>query len=382
MDEPWIPRRLRLAGVAAGGVAAIPVLLPPGRYDSWAEPGFRLWAALAIGFLALFWWLSGSACDRHGRRVIVGSLAVLSLLALGLIGLGGSAFGGVYPVLAMTIVGGRVSRGPAGWWAAAQGLALLPAFRWAGFSPLDSLVLALVFGGLSLFVLYTARVTVGERAARRELEATNRELREARDLLERRARDAERLEIARELHDVMGHHLTALSLSLEAAVHGPADAVTERVSEAQVLAKRLLRDTRKVVSALRSEPAEGLEAGLRRLAAEVRSPILHLELGAGCIVRDATSARALLRCAQEIVTNAVRHSGAENLWIAVARADGRLTLEARDDGRGAGGPVVGHGLSGMQERVRALGGDLSWRSGPQRGFSLELWIPLSSEALP
>jgi signal transduction histidine kinase len=90
----------------------------------------------------------------------------------------------------------------------------------------------------------------------------------------------------------------------------------------------------------------------------------------------------LLRCAQEAITNAARHGGAANLWLTIVAGEDGLRLVARDDGR-PGGPVEpGHGLSGLRERVEALGGRVRWGAAAAGGFELEAWLPASPEAAP
>ena len=149
------------------------------------------------------------------------------------------------------------------------------------------------------------------------------------------------------------------------------------------MTKRLLRDVRRVVSVLRSEPIESLEDGLHRLVGEVRRPQIHLEIDSGAATAaNPGSSQAMLRCAQEVVTNAVRHSGADNLWLALRLNREQLVLEARDDGRGSDSTIAGHGLVGIEERLRALGGSAAWESGPGTGFSLRLWIPVPPEPSP
>jgi len=84
----------------------------------------------------------------------------------------------------------------------------------------------------------------------------------------------------------------------------------------------------------------------------------------------------LLRCTQEIITNAVRHAGARNLWIKVRReAPGIVVLEAHDDGVGADGIVVGNGLRGMRERLQQCGGELQIETRRGQGFRLRASVP-------
>lgn len=376
-----MPQPLRLAGILAGIVAGVPVVQRITEQAQWPAPGFWAWVLLLGALLSLFWWQSSGACESYPTRLRTFLLALTSLISLVLVVLERSGLSGVFPVLATTLVGATLAPARANLWALVQGLALLPAFVVGGFSTIDAVVLTLVFGGLQLFVLSTMRVMVSERAARQALQEAHRELQSARTQMEAQARDNERLQIARELHDVMGHHLAALSLTLEAASCGQQTEVASHVAEGQVLTKRLLRDVRRVVSVLRSRPVESLEEGLRRLADEVRQPRIHLALDMGGGEIDPGPAQAILRCAQEIATNAVRHSGAENLNIVVRRTSERWCLEARDDGRGGGPAVAGHGLVGMRERVHELGGDVVWESSPDHGFSIRFWIPVSVETV-
>ena len=177
----------------------------------------------------------------------------------------------------------------------------------------------------------------------------------------------------------MGHHLVALSLNLEAAIHrhGAAD---EELATARSLARLVLTDLGEMVAALRHEGGVDLTRALALLARDIPRPRVHLEAPAALTLADPERAHALLRCCQEAITNAVKHSGAENLWLAVAREDGAAVLQARDDGRGAQGFVLGetggHGLSGMRERLAAFGGTLAIDPRPGAGFCLTLRLPL------
>lgn len=84
----------------------------------------------------------------------------------------------------------------------------------------------------------------------------------------------------------------------------------------------------------------------------------------------------LLRSAQEIMTNSVRHARARNLWLRVSVAQDGLAMSARDDGRGTREVRKGNGLLGMSERIEALGGKLEIESARGAGFTLHLWMPL------
>lgn len=333
------------------------------------------WLASLALFLLLFWSTAGEACASWAPARRWAALVALVVVALALVVLGHGTVAAAYPVLVAALAGSLLEARPALYLVVVQSLLLFAAFAASGLAGGDAALLTLVFGGLQLFVVHTAQVARAESAARLELEETHRRLQAAQERLAATSRDAERVRIARDLHDVMGHHLTALSLTLEAASHVAGAARDEHVAEALVLTKRLLRDVRQVVSALR-EATPDLLAELRRLAAEVRRPRVLLTLDAALPETSGAHAQAFLRCAQEAVTNAARHGDAEHLWLALSVHDAGLLLSVRDDGRTGPGRVdAGHGLRGVEERVEELGGRVRWGRTDAGGFALEAWIP-------
>ena len=95
---------------------------------------------------------------------------------------------------------------------------------------------------------------------------------------------------------------------------------------------------------------------------------------------DGARGQCILRCVQEIVTNALRHSRAKNLWITITREDDVIALDARDDGCGATEVRAGHGLSGMRARLEELGGWLRVATEPSREFAVRAWLPAKGDA--
>jgi signal transduction histidine kinase len=114
--------------------------------------------------------------------------------------------------------------------------------------------------------------------------------------------------------------------------------------------------------------------GLARLSEIVPAPAVHVEVEPGVRVGDPRSSHALLRCAQEFVTNSIRHAGARNVWIALRAGAAELELTARDDGVGTRELRPGGGLSGMRERLEELGGTLAVDVG-DAGFALRATVP-------
>src|SRR5690606_20994326 len=102
-------------------------------------------------------------------------------------------------------------------------------------------------------------------------------------------------------------------------------------------------------------------------------PVVHLAVADDLPDLDPETTEAVVRCVQEMLTNAVRHSGADNVWVTVASPAGGLLVEARDDGRGADEIEPGHGLTGMRERVQAMGGVLEVDGSD--GFRLRVTLP-------
>ena len=247
--------------------------------------------------------------------------------------------------------------------------------------------LALV-GAFASFQAFAAAVTTiaereiaaraeADRATRRlgvvyeDLRSAHVELRAATVLLAAASRDAERLRIARELHDGVGHQLTALALELEIAAHHRDD---RHVTRARNLAKDLLGEVRLTVSALREEP-QRLATSLRELLGELPGVTVTLDVDLP-EPPSQEAALAVVRAVQEIATNTLRHASASRLEVHVGEdEDGALTVRAHDDGRGAHVVVPGNGLRGMGERVRALGGRVTFASAPGEGFGVQIRVP-------
>jgi signal transduction histidine kinase len=267
-------------------------------------------------------------------------------------------------------------------WVALQTLALAAIYARSNRA-LEALVGSGGYLGFQVFALGAAYLAKREADARAETSRLNAELLATRELVAGASRAEERLRIARELHDALGHGLTALSLQLEVARNTEGDAVRAPVGRAHALAKDLMRDVRAVVSAMRDDAEEpgkqvDLARALRLLVDGFTTPKMHLSVAEDLRVEDAARAHALFRCAQEAITNAVRHADARNLWIELRDDGEQLELVARDDGRGAREVRAGNGLTGLDERLRALGGSCEITSTEGRGLSLCARLPSGS----
>jgi signal transduction histidine kinase len=247
-----------------------------------------------------------------------------------------------------------------------------------GVTLADAGLTAGLFLGISLFAFMSSVVALQQVAARDQLRKVNSELRATQALLAENTRIAERVRIARELHDLVGHHLTALTLNLEVATHLVEGKALEHVQQAHLLARLLLADVREVVSEMREDDKVDLAAALRTLVEGVPEPSVHLDLPAELGMTDPLRAQVLLRCAQEMITNSVRHAQARNFWLQLRLDENGVALTARDDGKGVEAVKSGNGLNGMAERLRQLGGELTVESSPGAGFSLQAWVPMEA----
>jgi signal transduction histidine kinase len=266
-------------------------------------------------------------------------------------------------------------------WMLLANLALMPVFKnFPGYGWFAALLQLCMYFSFCTLTFITSTVASQQAEEREEQRRLNSELRATRALLAESSRIAERMRIARDLHDLVGHHLTALSLNLEVASHLTNEAAAVHVRKAQTTAKHLLADVREVVSELRQDDAIDLTQALRSLIEGVPSLRVHLETPPRFGVQDPRRAQVLLRCLQEILTNTVRHADARNLWLSFCYVGtDELRLEARDDGRGTTHFKPGNGLTGMRERLAEFGGGIEVGSSAQGGFTLAARLPLGEE---
>jgi signal transduction histidine kinase len=241
----------------------------------------------------------------------------------------------------------------------------------AGWPVSDVVLGAVTYAGFQTFAVFVVLAARREAEARRDLAITHAELRSAVAVLESTSRDSERLRIARDLHDVAGHKLTALALELEVAHHSPEP--TEHVERARGITKDLLGDVRAAVGELR-QTRQPLKPALAALARHVPGLTVSVTVvEGGQVGPDQTG--VILRWAQEAITNTLRHARARRLDLTVEAGPSGIRLSAVDDGRGTGRIEPGHGLTGMRERLEAAGGSLTIASAPGAGFRLVGHLP-------
>jgi signal transduction histidine kinase len=399
---PHPERLFRYAGLAASCVIAgyavaehvaagtAGVTLKLGTADlarATAAYRFMLVAIPAWGlvFAGLFWWITSERRHRRSVRTTIILLAVHTAIGLSL------------PQECLIIVAGEAGyalRGKASFlWIAFQ--SLIEAGLVAGSIivgdcvPIEGIShlsknAACTLTGVSaiawtLFAYFAGYLAAAEGRERRALARANAELRATQNLLEGSSRLAERLRIARELHDSLGHHLTGVSLQLQLAARLAQGEAVEPIGKAHMMARLTLNDVRDALSALRADRSLDLRGALEELSSGIPEPQVHLSVAGGLEIRDPATAHVLFRCAQEIITNAIRHSGARNLWLTVGPSERGLELAAKDDGRGAAKVEAGNGLRGMRERVEEIGGRVDIDSRAGAGFHISILLPQTEE---
>lgn len=254
--------------------------------------------------------------------------------------------------------------------------ALYVVFRelWQASSPLFGL---LINASFQLFAMMTSWYAVTAQRSRDDLAAVNGDLLATRSLLAESVRDSERLRLSRELHDVAGHKLTALKLNLGALQRQEALRENVQLTLCTRLADELLGDIRGVVQQMRLHDGVELRELILRLAAPFPRPRLTLDMDENLRVPSLEQADAVLRTVQEALTNAARHGHADNLWLTLRRDGDRLRMELRDDGRAGSGELrFGNGLTGMRERLEAIGGGVDASRASAGGVQLSAWLPV------
>jgi len=368
---------LRYAGMFLWFCAGIPLLF---MREIYPQPlSLELWVAwfLLHGLFGLMYWNMMQYLPE--RTSISHRLMFLSLLtgsALGISAVSLSLMGGILLLLVSVMLPWMLAVVPAVTWLITQNVLLAVTLsRLPDVSLSDASMEAGLFLGISLFAFMSSVVVLRQNAARDELRRVNSELRATQSLLEENTRIAERVRIARELHDLVGHHLTALTLNLEVVTHLVDGKVLDHVQQAHSLARLLLADVREVVSDMRQDDMVNLADALHKLTEGVPNPRIHLDLPAIEVMTEPQRAQVLLRCVQEMITNSVRHAQADNLWIRLSMTGDGLAMSARDDGIGVDKVAIGNGLTGMTERLKQLGGKLEIESESGAGFALHAWLP-------
>jgi signal transduction histidine kinase len=319
----------------------------------------------------------------HAPAVTIATTALLGASGIALAALQPRGAAELAPSVAVWLAATRLRR-PASIAVAAAvtvGLAITIALTADGWrEPAAATVL------LCILLFFTGELTRRAHEGEERTELLLAELEDARDAQTEAAALAERSRIARELHDVLAHTLSALTIRLEGARllavrDGAGSELSAAIGSARELARSGLDEAKQAVSALRSDAAptaadlQALVDGFREVGLNVTLEVLGTKR-----TLPVSTGAALYRAAQEALTNALRYAPGSRTAVRLDYRDDRVTLSVEDDGgtgetlsplEGAGG---GRGLAGMRERVEAVGGRVS--AGPAgTGFRVEIEAP-------
>ncbi|MBU1392862.1 MAG: two-component sensor histidine kinase [Gammaproteobacteria bacterium] len=249
----------------------------------------------------------------------------------------------------------------------------------------------LIYLGFQLFAYSSSQARLSERQSRLIQEQLNQQLIATRALLSQASEQQERLRISRDLHDILGHQLTALSLQLELLSHKAPEDLKPQVNQSKSLAKELLESIRAVVRAQRVQVGLDLVPPLEALM--TRLPSVTLTCKTMKPLQSAELTQALLLVLQEGISNAVRHGKANQLHLSMEDSQNALVLQLRDNGMGLtrgtarnvsakngtelnGTELNGTGLDGMQERLQPFNGKVQLRANDSApGCQLTLTLP-------
>ena len=207
---------------------------------------------------------------------------------------------------------------------------------------------------------------------------------------------AERLRIARELHDIVAHSIGIIAIqagSGRSVFDARPGEAREALATIEATSRETLSGLRRMMTGLRRadpepgpgqaplDPAPGL-AGIEPLAAMTLDAGVQVDVdwhGSREPLPADIDASAF-RIIQEAVTNVVRHAGTGQCRVSISRQDGQLSIEVTDSGRGGSVAGTGYGITGMRERAALLGGDFSAGSRPGGGFRVAARLPLPAPA--
>ena len=248
-----------------------------------------------------------------------------------------------------------------------------------------TLSLALIFGLSLVFVLLLMNAVISERQSREKLAIAHEKLRQYALQIENQATLEERNRIAREIHDSLGHSLTALNLQLETALKLSQSNPTKAQSflaRAKELGSKALQDVRQSVSTMRSHPLQGksLDQSIGILAEDFHRSngilvICQINLDYPLSTEVNT---AIYRIIQESLTNISKYAEATEVKLEITIIQGSLRLIIKDNGRGfdVRQNTTGFGLQSMRDRTLALSGKFKINSAPGSGCLITVDIPL------
>jgi len=234
---------------------------------------------------------------------------------------------------------------------------------------------ALLYGSFHLFAVLVQSASRDAESAKEELEQKHQQLLATQQLLQGASRQSERTRIARNLHDVVGHHLTALTIQLQVASHITEGEARIQVDKCHQLAKLLLSDVREAVSTMRQYTDVTLLDAITPLLALLPEPLeIKLQIPPDIMLHDLHQAQHLLCIVQEAISNSLKHSRASQFHLTASVEQQQLQLVIYDNGSWAPHWQPGNGIKGMHERLAECGGSLQLAK-LQHAMQLTITLP-------
>jgi signal transduction histidine kinase len=360
----WVGDGLLAGGLLLFGLGATP-------YAALNQPGARTLDALGSGLIAV------AAVVLAGRRRWPVAVLAVSATAVSLYLVRGYPFGPIliaFSVAVYTVASSRAIRT-----AAPLAVAALVAVTLHVFVAPEVDFTGLAPAAAWIAVPFAVGVTV-----RLSREAVAR----ARTDAARRVADDERLRIAQEVHDVVGHGLAAINMQAEIALHlmhRKPEQVEAALTAISRTSKQGLDELRATLAAVRRGDDRAPAPGLAQLPV-LRDRLAHAGLPVTVSVRGAPARGELpaavdlagYRIVQEALTNVLRHAGSTTAQVLIEHRADAVAVEVTDTGLGGPPAPGGTGIAGMRERVTALGGRLEAGPRPEGGFRVYAELPLPS----
>ena len=321
--------------------------------------------ALTFASLAIFLPLYFRAWYADSRRIVWNTAAIA---ALGLVMIPVNTSWS-YVIYASVLIPYSTTPKRSMAWLAALMIVFTVVATWTGFPA------QITFAAIAMCVVLSLINLIGRVNGRHDAE-----LRLSHDEVRRLAATAERERIGRDLHDLLGHTLSLITVKSELArrlFDRDVDGARREIAEIERIAREALAQVRSAVTGIR---AAGIAAELASARLLLESSGIALDYRSDDLSLTADSESALALCLREAVTNVQRHARATRVTITLTREGRMAVLAIGDDGRG-GAKARGNGLTGIEERLVALGGRSTFVSGGG-GTRLELRVPIEPGATP
>lgn len=399
LPQKWLRNdALTALGIAVGGIMLSYLSAASGiNFESDEAPSLALSSVLLAAPLTFY---------RKHPQVVLGLCTVLYIVFVYTLGVEyNSAQVAIY--LSFYAVGAWSSNRRSAFWvrlivSAVMGIWLLvefirgftdPTFGEVGVTAYLSIISTQLLVNV---VFFGAGWFFGERAwtqalERIELEQAHQEIQQQQSVISDYAVEAERLRIARELHDVVAHHVTVMGIQAAAArrlIPTDSEAATDQLQGVEESSREAVQELKHMVHTLRSSdeeygPPPTLEQ-IPELIEQARVAGQHVDyhqIGERHRLNTAVEL-VLYRVAQEALTNARKHAGpTAKVQVRLRFSDEGVELDVSDDGRGqsagsgASAPGTGSGVAGMKERMQSVGGTLVAENKSQGGWLVRAWVP-------